>query len=165
MAGRPTKLTPEVQAAICEHLANGATLEVAAQAEGITRQTVTNWRMAGGKGTEPYAAFLVASERARARFETDTLSRLRKLDESATLDPKIAAPLVKSLTWLLERTRRERYGTLVTVKVEEAKDHLLDTLERVCERLGSTEVLVAVLEELEREGTGEASAAEERPVH
>ena len=166
--GRPSKLTDELTAAICEHVKVGATLEVAAQAEGITPQTVSNWRRWAREEKPGYEGFFESTERARAAFETDTLERLHRLDTSATLDPKIAGPLVKSLTWLLERTRRERYGTQITVKVAEAKEHLLDTIERVCGRMGETAVLVAILEELEHDGqpeTGEAEGPERPNVH
>ena len=180
--GRPSKLTDELTAAICKHVSVGATLKVAAQAEGINESTLTRWRQKGRDKAEPYLTFCTLTERARAVFETDTLRRLATLDEFDDIrdpesglvyrvnriDTKVATALIKSLTWLLERTRRERYGTQITVKVAEAKEHLLDTIERVCGRMGETAVLVAILEELERDGqpeTGEAEGPERPDVH
>lgn len=159
--GRPTKLTDEVSGRICEHVENGATLHIAAQAEGVNPSTLRSWLHQGRDGTEPFLSFLNATERARARFETETLKTLGELETNATLDPKIAGAMVKALTWLLERLRRERYGTQITVKVAEAKETLLDTVEAVCGRLGQAAVLVEILEELERGGPPSVGEAEE----
>ncbi len=165
--GRPTKLTDEVQEAICGHIRNGATFEVAAKAEGITGRSLLNWRSWGEESEEgtPHYELFRSTERARSQFETETLKRLATLD-AEDVDPKIAGPLVKSLTWLLERTRRERYGTHITVKVEEAKDVMLSALESVCERLGTPEVFGALLEELDQGSSAlEGEAGEGRAVH
>jgi hypothetical protein len=176
--GRPSLLTPALTKRICDSVRLGAGLEVAAAAENIPGRYAEDWqakgRLAERKGKlvgndAAYLAFSQAVARARAEFELDILRRLQTLDASkqvemmgaivtvAVIDPKVAGALSKSLTWLLERCRRERYGSQITVKVEEAKSYLLDTLERVCDRMGAAEVLAAVLEELERGGSEEAA--------
>lgn len=148
--GRRTKLTPDLQEAICKHIENGATLKVAAASESVFKQRLHEWREKGK--AEPdgiYGQFPDSVERARARFETNTLKRLQTLDEAIEafdhegnplrvnkIDPKVAAALTKSLTWVLERTRRERYGAQITVKVAEAKQELLESLARVIQKRG-----------------------------
>ncbi len=47
--GRPSKLTDEVRARIVAHLVAGCTLEVAATAAGVTRQTLSNWMRHGAQ--------------------------------------------------------------------------------------------------------------------
>ena len=153
-AGRPSLLTEKLLGAVCDHIRNGATKEVACAAEGIDDRTLRKWRMWGGAGSQHHAAEYYAEldpaiARAEAQFETHTLSRLATLDASYEafdrdgnpmvvnkIDPKIAAALAKSLTWLLERLRRERYGTLVTVKVEQAKQEMVGALVPMLEKHG-----------------------------
>lgn len=58
--GRPTKLTPKVQAAICEAIRSGATRECAASVAGIARSTLQLWLAQGADGGAPYSDFLDA---------------------------------------------------------------------------------------------------------
>jgi hypothetical protein len=153
--GRPSKLTPERQAAIVEHVAAGAPLATAAQAEGVTGRSANTWLARGWDGEEPYAEFRLAVRQAQARYEMAILKRLNNLDGA---DPKTANAVTKALTWLLERTRRDRYGAQITVRVAEAKEHLLDTVERVCDRMGAGQVCVGILEELAGSGSSASGA-------
>jgi len=155
--GRPPKLTPEVQESICAHLASGNLLKVAAQAEGIDQSTLWRWRKSGEEGAEPYSAFCKATARAMAEAECMMVSRLQSLDDDAG---KGAGSMVRAISWVLERTRRERYGPSVTLKVEEAKEKLLDVAERVC----APADFAALLHELAADGAEAASDdAAERP--
>src|SRR5579862_1643086 len=74
--GRPTKLTPELQVAICTSLATGAYVETAAAVHGVNKQTLYDWFKRGNSGEEPYADFLDAIKRAEAASEQLALSRI-----------------------------------------------------------------------------------------
>ena len=65
-AGRPTKLTPEVQARIVEAIEAGNYIEVAAAAAGISKPTFYGWMQRGTDepGSE-YSDFRNAVEKAR----------------------------------------------------------------------------------------------------
>lgn len=83
--GRPTKLTEEVQGAICRALEKAVPVETACEIAGITHTTYKNWRARGRRELErveeghhncrvrkeekPYVEFLAASTRARANCE------------------------------------------------------------------------------------------------
>lgn len=140
--GRKPLLTEELCDKICAHIERGATLRVAAGAEDVHRQRLYEWKERGREDPDGiYGQFPDKIARAECRFETNILARLDSLDDSTEafdrdgnpftvnkIDPKIAASLSKSLTWLLERCRRERYGASLTVKVEEAKLELIEAL-------------------------------------
>jgi len=64
---RPTLLTPELSDQLCELLEAGNYLETAAEACGISVKTVYQWLRKGAEGVEPYAAFVDAVTRARAK--------------------------------------------------------------------------------------------------
>lgn len=192
---RPTNLTLQLAEAIADHVAIGASLEVASAHEGVYKARSFHWQSKGRKlllalAKDPesedgwtendklYAHFADAIARARAKFEINILRRLDTMDEAVQMvdpatgemvtvnkiDPKIAAALSKSMTWLLERKRREEYGSHITIKVDEAKNYLLETLERVCDRMGTPEVLGAVLDQLEAGGQEVPSEAGESPA-
>lgn len=192
--GRPTRLTPKLIERILEHVRIGAGLDVAGAHEGVNETQVWRWqkwgrelsqRLLNGEklkltvSQQRYVEFSQGIARARAEFEVNILRRLDTLDDCREvinpstgeletvnkIDPKIAAALSKSLTWLLERTRRDTYGSQITVKVEEAKEYLLDALERVCDRMGQKAVLEALLDELERGGQEAAGEASPPAVH
>lgn len=162
--GRPSKLTPELTAAICEDIrTTGAPAKVAAQAHGIGRSTFFDWCARGAKeeaaGSEGrHRDFLDAVAQAKAKWQVEALRKVEDI-ESYVSDKRAATAFANSITWKLERLERETYGSQITVKVEEAKTYLLDTLEQVCERMGAQEVLLAVLDELERGGSTEEGRA------
>ena len=116
MGGRPTSLTDEVKGIICSHLANGATYQIACQAAGITRATAYNWKARGEAGEANFDEFLDEVERARARFEVLCLQRLNALDDDGG---RSSGSVVKALTWLLERTRNDRYGPVLNSDVRD----------------------------------------------
>jgi hypothetical protein len=84
---RPTKLTPEVQAAIVEAIRAGSFDWVAAQAAGIDPATFREW-MGRGDGRDPdrpatpqYAAF--AAEVRQARAQARQIAEARVFNEDA----------------------------------------------------------------------------------
>ena len=110
---RPSKLTPEIQTAIVKRIERGNYPEIAAQAEGIAASTYYLWMQKGDAGEAPYSEFSEAVERARARAEVTWVEELATSDN--THDRK----------WLLERTRRERYGQSIDVGMkDQAYEHV-----------------------------------------
>lgn len=69
MAGRPTKLNPEVQENICKTLQAGVDVETACRREGIGARTYYDWLRRGRDGEEPYASFVMATDKAMAEVE------------------------------------------------------------------------------------------------
>ena len=66
-AGRPTALTPEVQARVCEAIAAGNTRHDAAGYAGVGTSTLNHWLTRGRKARRgPYRQFLEAVKRAEA---------------------------------------------------------------------------------------------------
>ncbi len=100
--GRPTKLTPALQQAICNSLASGTYIETAAAEHGINKQTLYDWFKRGNADEEPYRAFLDAVKRVEANAEQNALALINRAAE----DPKhwMAA------AWRLERKHPDRWG-------------------------------------------------------
>ena len=64
--GRPTKLTPALQARIVKLVREGNYPETAAQSEGVHRDTYYSWMERGREREQPFADFPDAMTRARA---------------------------------------------------------------------------------------------------
>jgi hypothetical protein len=99
--GRRTLLTPELEARICADIERGAFDYVAAEANGVGRDTFREW-LARGEGRDPkrpssarFAAFAAAVREARSK------ARLRREVAVAADDP---------LAWLMKGPGRERPG-------------------------------------------------------
>lgn len=102
--GRPTVLTPEVEARLCQLLAAGNYIDVACAAAGVARQTFYGWMRRGAlDGTEPkdkrYRVFRAAIERARAEGEATLV----------TIIAKAARTNWQAAAWILERHQPERW--------------------------------------------------------
>lgn len=67
--GRPTKLTPELQAALVKAIRSGHSIASAAELVGIGERTIYDWRKAGeaGDATPELAEFAQALTQARAK--------------------------------------------------------------------------------------------------
>lgn len=122
--GRPTKLTDALQKRICQLVEKGNYPETSAVAAGVPARTWREWLQRGRAGVEPYASLVAACDRARARAETELVGLIRKGD---TKQRKVA----RAAGWLLERTRGQRFGTVVRHRVEDELERLLDIVERV----------------------------------
>lgn len=162
-AGRPSKLTTELQSKIVEAIIAGNYAETAAEANGITEQTFWNWMLWGrnGKG-EPYIGFFEAITRARAEAE------MRLVGVALGGDmPGVSNGPAKAALNFLERTRARKFGAKVAVKVEEELAEFLDVAERVLAPEDLSKLLEAYSARARGEPIGEAagSAADEAPVH
>jgi len=103
-AGRPTKLTPEVQKTICDTVSGGGTDRVACLRAGISVSGLGEWKRRGAAGEEPYAAFLAAYKRAEGDFGLRNLALIGKAAQDGTW---------QAAAWLLERRYPEEYGRKV----------------------------------------------------
>jgi hypothetical protein len=102
--GRPPKLTPELQAEICEALEIAVPEKYAAEAVGVSEVTFHEWMRKGKEGAEPFDEFFVAVTRARAKAVT-------KLTKHALGGEKGSS----QAAWFLERRFRKAYGAHVMV--------------------------------------------------
>jgi hypothetical protein len=98
--GRMVGLTPRIQEIICEVIAAGNYQKVAAQAAGISEETVIKWRAKGRRGIEPYASLERAIEQADRNCETALVAKVM----AATNDDWRAAAM------MLERKYPERWS-------------------------------------------------------
>ena len=99
---RPTKLSPQRQAQICEYVAQGSSREVAARACGVDPATLYRWMQRGE--AEPagiYRKFCEAIKKADAEAE---LASLRNISAAAENGVWQAA------AWKLERRYPNRWG-------------------------------------------------------
>lgn len=101
MAGRRSKLTPEVQERIIQAIRAGNYRETAAAYAGIHIGTFYRWLQKGERAKSgPYREFREAIERAEAEAEVRHVAIVAK---AATDDPKAAM-------WWLERRFPDRWG-------------------------------------------------------
>jgi hypothetical protein len=158
--GRPTLLTPELQASICKEIEAGLTYEDAAELNGITRKTLSEWVAKGRAGADPYRAFGDAVIAARAKAKADAIKAVRA---GVMMNQ---APDWKAEAWFLERTFPDQYGpqTAVHVKVEKELDRLLDTLKAKLAPDVYDMVLSAIAGEVGGEETGGAEGGEDPSV-
>ena len=106
--GRPSKLTPEVEARIVEAVELGATWERAADAAGVGASTLGLWRRRGEAGDAPYSAFLAALKRAEGAGVERALRTIREAAEGGAW---------QASAWILERRYPADYGRRSEVAV------------------------------------------------
>ena len=94
LPAKSSKLTPSVKKAILKVVRQGATLEMAAQAAGLTAKTLFNWRQKAELGEQPYLEFWETVEVAK----TEHLSKCL-----AVIDAALDANDVQTAKWALER--------------------------------------------------------------
>lgn len=106
MPGRPTKLTPETQAKICEALRAGNYFDTACAYAGISVSTGYEWIQRGKgehptkKGGKPFSDFSDAIEKASADAET----------QSVALIMKAGTETWTARAWWLERRFPDKWG-------------------------------------------------------
>src|SRR5690242_12423762 len=109
MAGRKPKLTPELQAKICDAIRAGNYLEAAATHAGIHPGTFFRWMSLGENATSgPYREFHEAIKKAESDSEVVLVAHWRK---AATKNWVAAAAL-------LERRFRSRWSRSERVQVD-----------------------------------------------
>lgn len=126
MAGRPTSLTPDVQAAIVEAIEAGNYRSTAAAAAGVHRNRMAEWEKRGEAGEEPYASFACALQTAEAKAEMSLVAELRHAEPGI---PTVrGADLWQAKAWLLERRFASRWCARVKQQVAENVDALTSKL-------------------------------------
>jgi DNA-binding XRE family transcriptional regulator len=103
-----TKFTPELAKIIYKNLKNGATFETAAQAVGISRQTLYNWIERGEKEEPDFLHFLQTIKEIRAEVELELIEVIK----DATKKDYQAAK------WLLSHINNEAWGEKSETKIE-----------------------------------------------
>lgn len=105
VGGRPTLYSHAVATLICDRIRQGVTRNAAAEAAGITRETLFDWM----RDNEEFS-YLVARADAEAEILfTDCLRRGAIGDEGYKGDPKM------SVEWL-KRRRRADYGDTINLR-------------------------------------------------
>lgn len=132
MAGRPTSLTPEVQAVIVEAIGRGHYRETAAHLAGVSRRSLTNWEQRGEVGEAPYADFFIALKQAEAKAEDTLLREIASAQPAITGEGGRGADLWQSKAWIMERRWPGRWGGRVRATVT---DELAAVLKRIEEKL------------------------------
>lgn len=106
---RPTKLTPQLQAKICDAIRVGCYIETAAAYCGISKDTFYNWLRKGARANSGiYKDFSDAVEKAIAEAE---FRDVMIIANAAATDWKAAA-------WKLERKHPDRWGRKDKVSAE-----------------------------------------------
>lgn len=105
--GRPSKLTPDVQARILQAIAAGAYVETAAAYAGISKDSYYEWMARGESASaddpaeRPYIEFSDAIKKATAEVEV-----------LALLEVQMGGPRWASRGWWLERRFPRKWGRM-----------------------------------------------------
>lgn len=151
--GRPSKLTPEVAAAIVASVESGNYPEVAAECEGVSGRTFYKWMHRGESDAaedETYRQFRHAVTQARAKAEAAmvTLVRTDALENA------------ESARWYLERSASDRWGRRDKLTVETAINAELDAMLGRLEARLPPDVYALVLAALTDRDAGDEAAGE-----
>lgn len=119
-AGRPSKLTPELQAAICELVEAGDAAEVAAGVHGVARSTFFEWQ---SRNLE----FRTAIACARDRFES-------RAGQIVLAGDGIGMGFGRAKATLEHLSRRipNRWSQRIKHEIDESNRLMLEALKRVC---------------------------------
>ncbi len=102
--GRPSKLTPDVQARFVQAITLGATYEIACKYAGIVIDTYYRWRKMGEERAGPHREFVEALERAEGTAAIGWLAKIEKAASDGAWQPA---------AWKLERRYPHAYGRTV----------------------------------------------------
>jgi transposase-like protein len=130
-AGRPSKLTPELQRRVVEGIELGMPLEHAAMAVGIGESTLHRWVQQGGEEAGAYREFREAVREARARRTKKLLKHVWRAMEDKASSSGLQRGDWKAAWKALETLEPKDFGLKVRVQVVEELDGLLEELERV----------------------------------
>lgn len=109
MAGRPSKLTPELQERIISAIRAGNYMETAAAYAGISKDTLYRWLKQGARAKSgPYKRFSDAIAQAMAQSEVRDVAVIHKAAETEWT----------AAAWRLERKYPERWGRRQKVEAQ-----------------------------------------------
>jgi hypothetical protein len=156
--GRPTVFSAEKAATIVSALEDGCYLDQAAALAGVSRTTLQNWLLAGGRnGGAEFVKFNNDVRKAQAEAEH---SGIRIIKAAAKAGQWQAA------AWLLERKNPERWGRQDRVAIEHKVQESVDAALGVLEQKLTPEEYDRVLGALADFAPGETPAdGEGKPVH
>ena len=101
-AGRPSKLTEELQAEICKYIEQGNTYDRACRLTGISDSIFYLWKAEGEKSESgKYFEFLEAVKKAADLFKAWNIGVIMKAAQENTW---------QAAAWLLERKYPEEFG-------------------------------------------------------
>jgi hypothetical protein len=124
---RPSKLTPEIEKAICKQLELAVPEKYAAESNGIDESTFHDWMKKGAEGVGQYADLYQAVKRARARAVGNLTARALAGGAGSS-----------QATWFLERRYRKEYGPQVLLGgVADAAPISIENELRVAEKIRS----------------------------
>ena len=129
MAGRPSKLTPQIRDEFCKYVEGGLSNEDACLLVGIERSTYYSWMAKGEKANRgKYVDFREAVTRSRVALKRKALDvmvrtaeggikrHFRSVErgpmggERVTMKEEVTLPDARSASWLLERKYPEEFG-------------------------------------------------------
>ncbi len=148
--GRPTDLTPELQASIVKTVQDGNTLDDAAALNGISPSALYDWKSRGNRGEEPFAQFSDAITQARAFAKSEAIRNVR---EGVYLNGQKDW---KAEAWYLERMFPDQFGpqAAVHVRLEKELSSTLDKLQKSLDPDVYHQVLTALAAETGSEPAG-----------
>ena len=100
-SGRPTKYTTELGEQIVNLVRAGNYVETAANASGVSKNTIYDWMRKGARGDKRYTTFSDAINKAMAQSEMWDLAQIAKASAGGSW---------QASAWRLERKHPERYG-------------------------------------------------------
>ena len=107
MAGRKSKLTPEIQKTVCDNLRGGCYVLTACARAGISEATYYSWLQKGEEGKRPYLEFLESVKKAEADAEALAVGTVLRV----AFDPE--RPNWQAAMTYLERRYPQRWGRRV----------------------------------------------------
>jgi hypothetical protein len=137
VAGRPSKLTPEVSTSILEAIAKGVPRKVAARGAGVSASTLRRWEDRGWAGDEEYAAFAAGLQISEAQAAQRFIGFVLKHADSNW----------RCALWWLERQLPEEFGPnreLIRQLVRDTKELKREVYRRRKAPTEGRETLVAV---------------------
>jgi hypothetical protein len=105
--GRPTKLSPEVQAILVCALSEGATIEHACDYAGIHPATFHRWMQRGEEDEPEFRDFCEATTRARGTGIVRDLATISKAAQAGNW---------KAAAWRLQHCHPKEYGGKLTIQ-------------------------------------------------
>jgi predicted DNA-binding transcriptional regulator AlpA len=138
VAGRKTKLTADIQAAIVQALGVGAAHEHVCQFAGIDQATFYRWLQKGEAGLSPYREFCEAVKGAEGRAVVGWLAHIETAARAGNW---------QAAAWKLERRYGKLYGRQLAdadaapppdihVHIHTARERLSTRLEHLSQRHG-----------------------------
>jgi transposase len=103
-SGRPTKLSPALQARVCKAILAGCYVETACEIAGVSRATLYRWLAAADGGDSRYEDFRDAIKKARAEAEAKAIASILRAGKKSWV----------ATAWYLERSFPARWRRRTT---------------------------------------------------